>query len=983
MNIIPNSLSGESSQDSEPNIAVNPANPKEIAISAFIRDPMGGANAPVFISTDGGATWTLNSIVPSKTGSSLGTKDITTRFAGRSGKFYAGILRDPGSLRLNILRTSSFSSSATMAVLVDRTNVDQPFIQAGTVMSGPDAGKDRVYVGLNDFAAPGGKTATIDQSLDAGAAAPTFSSVRVEQRSTGSVGQDGPQIRPITHADGTIYAIFYGWRTFSATGVVTADVTVVRDDNWGTGAAPFTALVDAGDGISGRCVADNVSFTWDGTMGQERLGGDLAIAVDPNNSSIVYIAFCDSQAGVYTMHIRRSQDRGVNWSPDLKTIANAKNPTLAINSQGKVGLAYQRVVTTGTTQQWETHFELTVNGFASSSDSVLARVPANTPVPQFLPYIGDYMGMMAVGKDFYGVFSANNTPDLANFPQGVTYVRNHNFTTKKLFGVDGTTEVAPSIDPFFFKVSEVESTTDLYIRDWTDSATVHDSGVEPSSNPWFFVNPDVWNRRSNAPGGFNANDQPVNQNPQMAALGSNFAFCRVFRNGSGTAENATAHFLYSEFGTGSNYQDANVTADPAIGFAAGDTVQTLANGYEWLLPATSSTHLCLAAELNSPNDPLKLPSLIGRAPGWPTTDLLVINDNNKAQRNMGVYPASGGATGTLSFYAIVHNAAFFRRDIELLVDAPEPVRPLLKGAVIEIVDGSGDTRTLPFTPQGRVVLKDMRPGDNAWIGVSLQVPEAKTGTLLPLTVHEVVDGKIVNGFAIAPQVSPAATVYLAALELHAATFLRLAELFRLDTAKEEGGTALELAAKGRIASGSYLAFLKRRANTLGKAIDELLGMKAAPDAFGLDDAYKGFAKAVGGRNTVAAAAAHTTLVHKLDAYTTMLQKAQGDTADILQMAGWQLVLFKSLAQTMDLDAIKTVIGSSEDFIAAYQARKIDNAEYARFIEHQLDAFAKTADALRLDVAAQLDAMKGNLQGSLAGLQKAHRGYLLQLPEAKG
>jgi hypothetical protein len=211
----------------------------------------------------------------------------------------------------------------------------------------------------------------------------------------------------------------------------------------------------------GRIVAKNVNFTWNGTLGQERLGGDLAIAVDPNNSSIVYIAFCDVQSGSYTIHIRRSQDRGVNWTPDLKTVSNAKNPVLAINSRGAVGLAYQQVVTSGGTQRWETHFEMTVNAFESSTDSVLASVPANTPAPQFLPYNGDYMGMMAVGDDFFGVFSANNTPDPANFPNGVNYLRNHNFTTKKLLAVDGITEVAPSIDPFFFKVSENSSSTDL------------------------------------------------------------------------------------------------------------------------------------------------------------------------------------------------------------------------------------------------------------------------------------------------------------------------------------------------------------------------------------------------------------------------------------------------------------------------------------------------------------------------------------------
>jgi len=52
-----------------------------------------------------------------------------------------------------------------------------------------------------------------------------------------------------------------------------------------------------------------------------------------------------------------------------------------------------------------------------------------------------------------GFFCANNTPDLANFPQGVHYQRNADFTTNTLLDVTGLTPVAISIDPFFFHIS--------------------------------------------------------------------------------------------------------------------------------------------------------------------------------------------------------------------------------------------------------------------------------------------------------------------------------------------------------------------------------------------------------------------------------------------------------------------------------------------------------------------------------------------------
>ena len=224
-----------------------------------------------------------------------------------------------------------------------------------------------------------------------------------------------------------------------------------------------------------------MQFTWNGTLGQERLGGDVAIAVDPANSAIVYIAYCDVQAGAYTIHVRRSNDRGVTWSADLRTIPNAKNPALAINSASRVGFAYQRVTGTGASQRWETHLELTTNEFTTFSDNVLATVPATTPVATFLPYIGDYIHLMAVDQTFYGVFSANNTPNPANFPQGVTFLRNHDFATSRLLALDGVTEVPASIDPFFFKHSEITLTRLTHLD------AIHIADADHAADPVYAV----------------------------------------------------------------------------------------------------------------------------------------------------------------------------------------------------------------------------------------------------------------------------------------------------------------------------------------------------------------------------------------------------------------------------------------------------------------------------------------------------------------
>src|SRR5262249_45408436 len=210
----------------------------------------------------------------------------------------------------------------------------------------------------------------------------------------------------------------------------------------------------------GQRVARGVKFTFDSEgltkNGQQRLGGTLAIAVDPRpgKSGTVYLAWgSDERTTGFTIHVRRSTDRGVTWSArDLLTLPRATNAALAINSDGIVGLLYQQLTGTTSARRWETHFRTTPNG-TTWSDVVLATTPADRPIKDFDPYLGDYDHVVAVAKNFFGIFSATNTPDKGNFPSGVVYQRNADFTSRKLLGLDGRTPVNVSIDPFFFRVS--------------------------------------------------------------------------------------------------------------------------------------------------------------------------------------------------------------------------------------------------------------------------------------------------------------------------------------------------------------------------------------------------------------------------------------------------------------------------------------------------------------------------------------------------
>src|SRR5712691_5710594 len=135
INIIPQNKSGETNFDSEPSIAVDPANPRQIVISAFTPDTaVPVTTGQYFFSTDGGTTWQLNSVIPGGT-VNFGTKDISVRFGGSSGVLYAGVLRGDSSGRMNILRKANFAGPGLMTVLVDRTPEDQPWVEATTAPS--------------------------------------------------------------------------------------------------------------------------------------------------------------------------------------------------------------------------------------------------------------------------------------------------------------------------------------------------------------------------------------------------------------------------------------------------------------------------------------------------------------------------------------------------------------------------------------------------------------------------------------------------------------------------------------------------------------------------------------------------------------------------------------------------------------------------------------------------------------------------------
>jgi hypothetical protein len=992
VNMVPQARSGESSQDSEPDLTVNPANPLHIAGSAFTWDsltgtPMIGALAPIYFSTDGGLTWNTALSIPSTPAAFAPTSDITLHFtaspSGTTSNLYASILHSStGNMRT--YRSPNFTVTGVAMTQINNNtnaNLDQPHLEAAQTSLRGDPGNDHLFIGYNNGfggVSPTGRTAAVTSSLNANAAAPAFTITTVEARSTGAGGQDGFDTAPSAHPDGTVYAAFFGWRGTSG---IPSDVVVVRDDNWGSGG--FNSLLSGG--VAGVQVVTNANRPL-GTLGQQRLGAsNLSLCVDPRSSSRVYMAWGDQPTGSSneTVHVRMSATRGATWSGDLLTITNALNPAIAVNSHGRVGLLYQQLVS----NRWQTVLRRSTDaaGLVFDGGTILANTDATTPVAAFSVYIGDYAHMIANGRDFYGIFSASNFPAAGNFLAGTIYNRFVNWGTNQLFAnVALTTTVPASIDPFFFHSVELAPSSDLYVRDWTDSATAGDNGAEPSIRAVFYSTSDVWNRRGTLTGEPFISDQPANEDAGngTGAIGDNWAFARIRRNTSATSESVSAHFVVSPLGTGSNFSDASIAFagldmsapdPPSLTFPVGDAGPKITAPYPWHLGTVSSTHLCLGVQVDSSNDHFITPGLAGHAPGWGSgTDLEVLGDNNKAQRNMGLSVTSArGLGGSVGDFALVHNAATFTRDLDLRYAFPRDLGD--KVSVRSIgpyeIRRHDDIITLP----------KMRPGENRWLEVTLPAAPIKTGDIAAATFDELRNSRVINGFGIGIRGGSNAEVIRQALTKDASVTGRIAALYGSTASKAEEKAARKMLER-EVDDRAALAFLRGHLASFARIVRDL-EKRGADTAFGAQGRVGIVERAVAAGDAMAAALATTTLMNALDSSITSLELGKGNPADILQTVNWQRELVLSDRLGND-GCAQRLARDSEKFADAFDRGNITVREYPNFLSQQTDCLVATAKLLGADVGPEVEVIKSGSK-DLGPLQNAHRNALLKISEAIG
>jgi hypothetical protein len=470
VDVIPMSDSGETGQNSEPSIAVNPINPTLMIAGTFGAN---GAN-PFFISTDGGTTWSIFGTLFNN------DKSIAWKADGSA------------VLVATMIGMPDFGPIATHTAFTQLNNYvgsnlnDQPWIRTGP--------SNHVYVAFNDLGKTignggNGGTASVNRSTDGGS---TYTTVTLD-RVGAAAGQDDPAVRVAVNGS-RVYAVFDRWTSQVEGGAsgfrYNSQLVVVRSDDGG--ADGFTALGTGGNGVTAATHIGVFANTQnsDLTLGQERIaGGDLAIAVDPNNADHVVVAYTDAPgpngAGVIQLVVTESFDGGANWTEKFTTSSSTRSnqPGVAILANGAIGLLYDNYApamgdpATGTLSQ---HLLTTIDDFATTNDVTLASESNLTPASIFDPYLGDFFDLSGRGNTFYGIFSASNADDGTNASfTNVTF--NRDFT-----GMPGTSSfqlidtsgnpVANSIDPFFFSYSILNppppaaTTANMVLRN-TDNGT--------------------------------------------------------------------------------------------------------------------------------------------------------------------------------------------------------------------------------------------------------------------------------------------------------------------------------------------------------------------------------------------------------------------------------------------------------------------------------------------------------------------------------
>ncbi|MEU6573253.1 Ig-like domain-containing protein [Streptomyces sp. NPDC046805] len=450
--VIDASASASSGGGNEPSIAINPANPDQIAITRFNGQFWQNGNADLLYSTDGGISWSERTTIPTPavTGAPNGPYDQTIDY-GRDGRLYGAFLvcnapsaGPPPVPECNSLRVATGSTtdptntsawtwkdSPGGASSGARTNVDQPWLLVNR--DNTTASQDNTYTAFQDFGGSpdarvavyrGANTANVSADSKAGTMSP--------------LATNGGLRLAKDPRNGTMYALYQQSTGTNQTNSVLKNqpVNVTYRLNRSTDGGAHWRLGGTGTGDNDGIVVAKVDS--DQGLGYKfgsvnaLLGGVDHAAVDPSNGD-VYVVYGQNVSGNNQLKISRLTANGsgglnVGTATNVSTSTNAALPSVAVLDDGTIGVLYTTSDGNNTAgfPVFSAHLARSTDHGATFTDTVLqtfsspeqdrtgcdTRPQPPNPNPPNLTcarqrVLGDYQQLKSVGNTFYGTFPGN------------------------------------------------------------------------------------------------------------------------------------------------------------------------------------------------------------------------------------------------------------------------------------------------------------------------------------------------------------------------------------------------------------------------------------------------------------------------------------------------------------------------------------------------------------------------------------------------
>ena len=345
--------------DSEPSIAVNPKNPNEIAIVTFSEGWGPASPAPIWRSTDGGATWTKVKQIPQPPTNDVGPGDQKIAFDAAGNLFVAEL--DFGDHDFVYRQTGGANDPLTPGASYGD---DQPHLDVDRESQGPCF--NRVYspwLDTNTF--PG--RSTVSFSTDSGV---SLTSVAAGGNSAFS----NRTTRIALASDGKAYVIYKTREGGTGGGFEDAHFRVSRSDDCG---ASWNGLGTNGVSIHGLSTVE--------TFYTDSFGNANKGMVNRARSSDAWIAVAPASGAVYAAHVRKdssgfgqiyvaaSTDEGQTWNSSRVTDGTRHSafPEIAVNINGVIGVMYIDFDDSGVKTIFRHNFAVSSDGGGTWANEVL------------------------------------------------------------------------------------------------------------------------------------------------------------------------------------------------------------------------------------------------------------------------------------------------------------------------------------------------------------------------------------------------------------------------------------------------------------------------------------------------------------------------------------------------------------------------------------------------------------------------------------